>query len=83
MTIPATAQALSGNFTVVNQLSNYGFGVVYPSGGGLPQTSNVNYTPFAVKPNAFVTGLGAGGQFNLYAFSTVHAVVDVAGYFTP
>jgi hypothetical protein len=83
MTIPSTAQALSGNFTVVNQLSNYGFGVVYPSGWSLPQTSTVNYTPFAVKPNSFVTGLGAGGQFNLYTFSTVHAVVDVSGYFTP
>jgi len=82
VTIPTAARAITGNFAVVNQLNNFGFGVVYPAGVSLPQTSNVNYEPYGVSSNSFVTGLNSSGQFNIYAFSTAHAVIDITGYFS-
>ncbi|MEO6725983.1 MAG: putative Ig domain-containing protein [Blastocatellia bacterium] len=83
MTIPSTSRAITGNFTVVNQLNNYGYGAVYPAGGSAPLTATVNYTPFAIKGNSFMTGLNSEGQFALFTYSTVHAVVDVTGFFAP
>ncbi|MDX2039919.1 MAG: putative Ig domain-containing protein [Acidobacteriota bacterium] len=82
VTIPAAARAVTGNFAVVNQLNNFGFGAVYPTGVAVPQTSNVNYDPYGVSSSSFVSGLSSGGQFNIYVFSTVHAVVDISGYFS-
>src|SRR5204862_220580 len=83
ITIPAAAQAITGSFTVVNQLNNFGYGTLYPTGGAAPFTANLNYTPFGVAFSSFITGLDGSGQFNLFAFTTVHVVVDVAGYFAP
>ena len=82
ITIPAAARAITGNFAVVNQANSGGFGIVYPAGTSIPQTSNVNYEPFGVTSNSFVTGLNSSGQFSLYVYSTVHAVIDVTGYFS-
>lgn len=82
-TIPNTAMALSGNFTVVNQLANYGFGTLYPTGNSVPVVSNVNYVPYEVRGNSFIMGISGAGQFNAYTFSTVHAVIDITGYFMP
>lgn len=82
VTIPAAARAITGNFAAVNQLNNSGFGVIYPAGISLPQTSDVNYVPYGVSSNSFVSGLNSSGQFNIYAFTTVHAVVDITGYFS-
>ena len=37
VTIPANAAAIAGIFTVVNQLNNFGYGNVYPTGGAVPK----------------------------------------------
>ncbi|MEP7341208.1 MAG: putative Ig domain-containing protein, partial [Acidobacteriota bacterium] len=83
MTIPAAARSITGNFTVINQLNNHGYGAVYPAAGSVPLTATVNYSPFEIKGNSFMAGLNANGLFNLFTFSTVHAVVDVTGFFAP
>lgn len=83
LTIPGTAMAITGNFTIVNHLSNYGFGTLYPTGDSVPLVSNVNYVPYEIRGNSFITRLNSAGQFNAYAFSTTHAVIDVTGYFVP
>src|SRR5207244_2243060 len=83
VSIPSNAAAIAGIFTVVNQLNNFGYGTLYPTGGSVPNTANLNYTPMGVAFNSFITGLSVGGQFNLFAFTTVHVVIDVAGYFAP
>src|SRR4029079_5179910 len=56
---------------------------LYPAGASVPNTANLNYTPFGVAGNSFITGLNATGQFNIFAFYTVPVVIDVTGYFAP
>jgi exo-beta-1,3-glucanase (GH17 family) len=84
-TIPAAAQALVGNATVVNTVAGSGFGFVtlYPSGAARPLVSNINYAPGQVLSNAFVVRLGVGGKFSIFPLSTTHFITDVTGYFVP
>ncbi|MBA3321007.1 MAG: hypothetical protein H0T45_06115, partial [Pyrinomonadaceae bacterium] len=84
-TIPATAQAVSGNATVVNNATNTGPGFItlYPSGAAQPTVSNLNYVPGQIVPNAFTVGLGSDGAFNIYASTSTDFIADLTGYFAP
>lgn len=83
--IPANAQALVGNATVVNNLTNSpaGYATLYPSGASLPLVSNLNYVAGSVVPNAFTVGVGGDGGFNIYASTTIDFIVDLTGYYAP
>src|SRR5205823_3620750 len=82
--IPAEARAIVGNATVVNPASGgAGFVTLYPSGAAQPNASNLNYLPGQVAANAFIVGLGGDGAFAIYAYTPVHFVVDLVGYFAP
>ena len=82
--IPAAAQAVVGNATVVNPSSGgSGYVTLYPSGAAQPNASNLNYRPGQVVPNAFTVGLGGDGAFQIYAYTSVDLVVDITGYFAP
>jgi hypothetical protein len=82
--IPATAQAIVGNATVVNTTgAGAGFVTLYPSNAARPNVSNLNYVPGQIVPNAFTVGLGSDGAFEIYAQTGVHFIVDVTGYYAP
>jgi hypothetical protein len=83
--IPGSARAIVGNATVVNTGGGAGSGFItlYPSGATRPNVSNLNYIPGQVVPNAFTVGLGSDGAFNIFAQTTTHFIVDIAGYFAP
>jgi len=84
--IPASAQAIVGNATVVNADSegDSGFITLYPSGAARPTVSNLNYVPEQIVPNSFTVGLNAAdGSFNIYASSSTHFIVDITGYYAP
>jgi hypothetical protein len=84
ITIPATAQSLLGNVTVINQTSQAGYLTLYPDGLPAPLISNMVYFPGQLLSNAFVVGVNASnGQFRIFAERTLDAVVDVSGYFAP
>ena len=85
ITIPANAQAIVGNATVVNTTPGAGSGFVtlYPSGAQRPTVSNLNYTPGQVVPNSFTVALGSDGAFNIFALTTLHFIVDITGYYAP
>jgi hypothetical protein len=85
LTIPATAQAVVGNATVVNTLAGAanGFVTLYPSTATRPTVSNLNYVPGQTVPNAFTVGLGTDGAFNIYALTSLHFITDLTGYFAP
>ena len=89
LAIPAAAQALVGNATVVNldgsgrSISAGGYVTLYPSGAAMPTVSNLNYGASQVVANAFTVGLGADGAFNLFASGGTHVIVDVTGYYAP
>jgi hypothetical protein len=81
--IPAEAEATVGNATVVNPASGgAGFVTLYPSGAGQPPTSNLNYVPEQVVPNAFTVGIGGDGAFAIFSSSPIDFIVDVTGYYS-
>jgi hypothetical protein len=82
LTIPADAQAIVGNATVVGP-SGAGFVTLWPNGPPRPPVSNLNYTAGQVVPNAFTVGLGADGQFRTYTSASTHFIVDITGYYSP
>ncbi len=85
ITIPANAQAVVGNATVVNALpgSSDGWITFYPSDAALPPVSNLNYVSGQITPNKFTVGLGGNGSFNIYSRTSTHFIVDIVGYFSP
>jgi hypothetical protein len=85
ITIPATAQSVAGNATVVNTLpgGQSGWITLYPAGAARPNASNLNFTANHIVPNAFVVSLSQGGAFNIFASTSTDFIVDLTGYFAP
>ncbi len=82
ITVPASAKALAGNATVDNSVgAPAGFATLFPGGTSLPPTSNLNFAPGTVAPNAFTVGLGGDGSFNLFSNTGGNFILDVTGYY--
>ncbi|HMY76512.1 MAG TPA: putative Ig domain-containing protein, partial [Blastocatellia bacterium] len=80
--IPANAQAVTGNITVVP--TGGGFLTLFPSSAQQPTVANSNFGPGEVTNNVFTVGLGAAdGAFKIFASGTTHVIVDVTGYYAP
>ncbi len=68
-----------------------GWLTVYPSGGALPNASNLNFTAGQTVPNLVKIKVGADGKFTIEntdvptlphpASGTVHVIVDIVGYY--
>ena len=81
--IPATAQAVSFNFTVVNT-AGPGFLLVFPEGGAQPVVSTLNYAVSQTVANAAVVPLGATGAITVIpGVSGFDLIIDVNGYYAP
>ncbi|MFN0110617.1 MAG: putative Ig domain-containing protein [Blastocatellia bacterium] len=81
-TIGASAQAIVGNATVVNNPA-IGFLTLWPSDATRPTVASSNWTPNKVFNRFFTVGLGANGNFKMFANTGTDLVVDVSGYFAP
>ena len=82
--IPASAVAVSFNFTVWNTLS-YGDFNIYPTGGTRPTVSTLNWGPGVLAlANAAVVPLGTGDAITVVneSASTVDIFFDVNGYYS-
>ena len=75
------AAAATYHMTMSQNLA--GYLTLYPTGQAAPLVANMIYQPSQILSNAFVVGLSAGGQFNLFAERTLEAIVDVSGFFAP
>jgi len=79
-----TASGLILNVTVT-QPTGAGFVTVYPGGTGVPNTSTINFKNATTRANSAIVRVGAGGVMNVVAGmptgSTVHVILDIAGYF--
>ncbi|MBS1792163.1 MAG: pre-peptidase C-terminal domain-containing protein [Acidobacteria bacterium] len=82
VTIPANAQAIVGNATVVMPSTN-GFLTLWPNGATRPVVASSNYSAGQVVNASFTVGLGGDGRFGIYSVATTDLVVDVLGYFSP
>ncbi|MFN0110516.1 MAG: hypothetical protein ACKVZH_16800 [Blastocatellia bacterium] len=81
-TIPATAQAIVGNATVVTPAA-LGFLTLWPSDVTRPTTANSNWVANDVFNRHFTVKLGGDGAFKIYPQTATHLVIDVSGAFVP
>jgi len=81
--IPTDATALSLNVTAINATVAGTYLTFWPTGAPLPDASSLNPVPGQPPtPNAVVTDVSTGGQFNIFNFSgTVNLLVDINGYY--
>ena len=79
--IPAGAQALVGNATVVSPQAN-GFLTLFPADAARPLIASSNFQT-GINMNApFTVGLSPSGEFSIYTASTTNLVIDVLGYYS-
>jgi len=84
VTIPANAQAVVGNLTVINQdPQNTGYLTIYPDGQAVPLASNIIYYPGQIIANQFTVGLSSAGKFNVFGQRAIDVIVDISGYYAP
>ncbi len=81
VTIPANAQAITGNATTVNAGS--GYFTLYPSGAARPTVASSNYLAGQIMNAPFTVGLGVDGRFVIFPTTQTDLVVDVLGYYSP
>jgi len=82
--IPAGAQAVSVNVTVVQPTAGPGFLTLYPGGTSLPVASTVNYKAGQTRGNNAILPLGSAGDILVWCGQgggTANMVIDVNGYF--
>jgi hypothetical protein len=80
--LPATAQAISGNATVV-PAEGFGYVVLFP-GDAAPSASTINYRPGQVRANNVAIGVTPTGSLSIGCGAQsgrVDVIVDVNGYF--
>jgi Fibronectin type III domain len=79
--VPAGAMGAVLNATAAGGSAGPGFVTIHPADGPRPPTSNLNFGPGQVVPNAAVVRPDASGRVHLAASTPVELVVDVFGYF--
>ena len=83
--VPATAVAVTGNFTVTNA-TNAGAAFLGPNSTANPSTSTINFPVGDNRANGVTLALGSGGTLSatyLASSGTTDFVFDVTGYFVP
>ena len=78
--VPAGANAVSANFTIVGQQGG-GYLTVWNCGPTRPVVSTVNYSGGEVAPNAATVPLDSGGRLCVFSTTATDLVVDVNGYY--
>ena len=78
---PAAAAAVAVNVTITNP-AGASFLTVWPSGGGRPLSSNLNFVAGQTVPNMVIVKLGASGKISLSTPTPkADVVIDVLGWF--
>jgi uncharacterized protein (DUF1501 family) len=80
---PAGVTAVALNVTATNttRVTNLR---VFPSGTGVPNSSNLNPLPGRSVPNMVIVGVGGDGRVGVYNdFGSTDCIIDVMGYFRP
>jgi hypothetical protein len=78
--IPAVAQALSLNFTVVGPTAS-GFLVSFPTGGAVPPTAILNFNAGDVRNNGAVVPTSVTTSFTVNVSAPTHVIIDINGYY--
>jgi hypothetical protein len=79
--VPTTGVAAAILNVTVTQPTASGYLTVYPTGGGRPLASSLNFVAGQTVPNLVEVALGTGGKVSAFNFSgSTHVVMDVAGW---
>ncbi len=79
--VPATGVAAAILNVTVTQPTTGGYLTVYPTGGGRPLASSLNFVAGQTVPNLVEVALGTGGKVSAFNSSgSTHVVMDVAGW---
>jgi hypothetical protein len=79
--VPANAAAVSLNVTAVFPTAD-SYLTVFPDGNVRPLSSNLNFAPDDVVPNAVTVGLGAEQGVEFYSPAFLDVLADLGGYYT-
>ncbi|MFI1282582.1 hypothetical protein ACH4U5_17820 [Streptomyces sp. NPDC020858] len=81
--VPQNISAVALNVTVTNP-KEAGHLTVFPSGGSIPTTSNVNFRAGQTVANSVIVPVGPDGSINVRnaAWAGTDVVVDVVGYYS-
>ena len=78
--LAAGTAAVVLNVTVTESAAE-GFVTVYPCGGVVPLSSNLNFGPGATVANAVMAQVGANGRVCLFTNVPTHLIADLNGWF--
>lgn len=81
--VPTTGvAAVVLNVTAAGHIGADSYMTVYPSGGGRPLASNLNYVQGDTRPNLVIARVGANGRVSIYNNAgAVDVIADVQGWF--
>lgn len=81
--VPAGAEAIIGNLTMVDTQANEygGFATIHPC-GARPNASSVNFVSGQTVANSVAVPLSATGTVCIYVYGTAHVLLDISGYYT-
>ena len=86
VSVPSSANAISGNVTIVGQTNSWAV-FVGPTPSAKPSTSTLNFRKGDIRANSLTVALNSsGGLSSTYmssAGNTTDLVLDVTGYFVP
>ncbi|WP_020178882.1 hypothetical protein [Methylopila sp. M107] len=80
--IPASAKAISVNFSAVTPTSN-GYLRAFAAGTPRPIATALNYRSGVTITSASTVALGEGGELSVYVSGGTRVIGDVTGYFEP
>jgi uncharacterized protein YkwD len=81
--VPANATSVVLNVTATETTAN-GWLTVYPTGGQLPNASNLNWVASETVANLVQVNLGTSGQITINnAAGYTHVIADLEGYYAP
>ncbi|NDD63384.1 MAG: hypothetical protein EBZ36_05325 [Acidobacteria bacterium] len=81
--IPAVAEAVVGQITVINLSRSTGTYQIVPAGVAASTTGLLTYNPLQTVTTTFISTLSRSGEVEIYSTSQIHVIIDVVGYFGP
>ncbi len=80
--VPNTAVAFAAGLSGI-EASSDGYLSLWPASAPRPEASSLNYQVGIYSLGSVYSGVARDGTFRIFAFSNVHVIMDITGYFAP
>ena len=81
--IPASANAVVGQITVINLTQSPGNYQIVSAGSPPSSAGLLSYGPLQTLTTTFISPLGIDGSVDIYSGNQIHVIIDITGYFGP